>query len=244
MIRLLRAELLKALSTRILLWLALLILGLIVLLVSLTADNNPVDELAQPGHQRDLVSFAAVSVLIALILGIVISAGEFAHGTIEQTFLVAPARERVVAAKLATGAVTGFALAAFAEACALGMTALWVSGKSVSAHLGTHDMAYLLLGIAVAGAIAGAIGVGLGLLVRRQSGAIVLALIWLLVGEPVLAITGFQRYAPGHALAAVVAAGRHSGELLHFWPGLLVALFYTALLGLLGTFAVAGADVT
>jgi len=242
--RLLHAELLKATTTRILLWLALLIVGLIVLLVSLTAANNPADELAQPGHQRDLVSFAAVSALIALILGIIISAGEFAHGTIGQTFLVAPARERVVAAKLVTGAVAGLALAAFAEACALGMTALWVSGKSVSAHLGTHDMAYLVLGIPVAGAIAGAIGVGLGSLLRRQTGAIVLALIWLLVGEPVLAISGIQRYAPGHAIAAVVDAGRHSGELLHFWPGFLLALFYAALLGLLGTFAVAGTDVT
>ena len=93
MTRLLHAELLKATTTRILLWLALLIVGLIVLLVSLTAASNPADELAQPGHQRDLVSFAAVSALIALILGIIISAGEFAHGTIGQTFLVAPARE-------------------------------------------------------------------------------------------------------------------------------------------------------
>jgi hypothetical protein len=99
------------------------------------------------------------------------------------------------------------------------------------------------LGILGAGALAAAIGVGLGSILRRQTAAIVLALIWLLVGEPVLSIARVQEYAPGHAIAAVSVGGTDTTELLHFWPGLLVALGYAAVLALAGTLVVARADV-
>jgi len=239
-----RSELLKLATTRTLLWLGLLTLALVTLFVSLTAANNATDALARIGHQRDLVNFAALSALISLILGIVASAGEYAHNTIGQTFLVAPVRERVVAAKLVAAGLTGLALAAVAEAAAFALTALWVAGKSAPSHLGTHEVLIAVPGILAAGAIAAAIGVGFGCLLRRQTAAIVLALIWLLVGEPLLAIGKVQRYAPGHAIVAVVDAGRRSDELLRFWPGLLLAVGYAVLFAAAGAASVTRADVT
>jgi ABC-2 type transport system permease protein len=244
MTRLVRAELLKLLSTRILFWLGLLLLALVVLLLALTAANNSADELARPGNQRDLVAFASVSALVALILGIVVSAGEYAHETIGQTFLVSPVRELVVAAKIVAGMLSGLVLAALALVVAFAITALWLSGKSIPLHLGSHEVLFAVPGSLAAAAIAAAIGVGLGALLRRQTGAIVLSLIWLLVGEPLLAVAGIQRYAPGHAIAAVVDAGRRSGELLRFWPGTLVALVYAVVLAAAGALAVRRADVT
>ena len=244
MSRLVRAELLKLASTRILLWLSLLILALVALIVSLNAAQDSAQELMQAGRQRDLVSSAAVSVLIAMILGIVASAGEYAHGTISHTFLAAPARVRVVAAKVVAAITAGLALAVVAEVAALVLAALWIAGKSAPSHLGSHDIRFLLLGTLLAAAVAGAIGVGLGALLRRQTAAIVLALVWLLVGEPLLAIGRIQPYAPGHSIAAVVAAGRHSAELLRFWPGLVLSLVYAFLLGAVGTYAVVRGDVT
>ena len=107
MTRLVRAELLKATTTRLLLWLVLLILALVTLIVSLDAGQNAASDLAGPGHQRDLVSSAAVSALVALIFGIVASAGEYAHGTISHTFLVAPVRPRVVVAKVVAAMLAG-----------------------------------------------------------------------------------------------------------------------------------------
>jgi ABC-2 type transport system permease protein len=245
MTRLVHAELLKLATTRILLWLGLLILALVALIVSLDAGQNAAEELAVPGHQRDLVAAAAVSALVALILGIVVSAGEYAHGTISQTFLVAPVRPRVIAAKLAAASLAGLALALAAEIGAYALAALWLTGRSVPSHLLSHDVLLLFGGTLLAAAIAAAIGVGLGALLRRQTGAIVLALIWLLVGEPLLAIGGAQPYAPGHAIAATaVGAGHPSEELLHFWPGTLLALFYAAVLSLVGTWIVNRVDVT
>jgi len=242
--RLVHAELLKLLSTRLLTWLGLLTLALVALLLSLTAANNSADELARAGHQRDLVAFAAASALVALILGIVASSGEYAHDTIGHTFLVSPVRERVVAAKLLAGTFTGLVLGACATAVSLALTALWISVKSVPSHLGSHEILLAVPGMLAAAAIAAAIGVGFGALLRRQTGSIVLALIWLLVGEPLLGVTGIQRYAPGHAIAAVADAGRQSGELLRFWPGTLVALVYAAVLAVAGALAVARTDVS
>jgi ABC-2 type transport system permease protein len=242
--RLVRAELLKLSTTRLLLWLALLILGFGVLVISLTAGQDSLDELARAGHQRDLVSFAGIAVLISAILGIVAAAGEWTHGTINHTLLVAPVRGRFVAAKTAAVAVTGVGLGLVALAVAFGLTAIWLAGRSVSIELASQGMLDLIVGVLVAAALAGAMGAGFGLILRRQTPGIVVMLLWLLIGEPLLGIGGVQRYAPGHALAAVVNAGRTSPELLHFWPGIAVSLIYTALFGAVGALIVQGSDIT
>lgn len=245
MTRLVHAELLKLATMRIGLWLGLLLLGLVTLIVSLTAANDSISEISLTARQHDLVAPAAISALVALILGIVVSAGEYAHGTISHTFLVAPVRSRVVAAKLVAAALAGLALALLAELAAFVLAAVWLAGRSAPSHIASHDTLRLFAGTLVAGAIAAAIGVGLGTVLRRQTAAIVLSLVWLLVGEPLLAIGGAQPYAPGHAVVAVaVNAGRSSEELLHFWPGTLLALAYAAVLALLGTWLVERADVT
>jgi ABC-2 type transport system permease protein len=244
MSRLVRAELLKLRTTRLLLWLALLILGLTVLVVSLTAGSNSAADLARESQQRSLVSFAAIAALISLILGIVSAAGEYAHGTANHTFLATPVRERVVGAKLIAAAAAGVAVALFAEADTYALTAIWLSAKSAPFHLGAHSVLMRLAGILGASALAGALGVGFGALLRRQTAGIVIALVWLLVGEPVLAAAGVQQYAPGHSIAAVVEAGSQGSDVLRFWPGLLLAAGYVAAVGLAGTIAVSRSDVT
>jgi ABC-2 type transport system permease protein len=242
--RLVRAELLKLRTTRLILWLALLILGLALLVITLNATQSSVEDLESMNTQRDLLSVAGVAALMSLILGIVAAAGEWAHGTIAHTFLVAPVRERVVLAKLIGSAVGGLALGVFAGAVCYGLTALWLAGKGISSHLGSWDAASVIVGTLVAAAVTGPIGVGLGLLFRRQTAAIVLALVWLLVGEPLISIAGVQEYAPGHAVASVVQAGHQGSDLLTFGGGLAVALLYAVVLGALGTLTVKGSDVS
>jgi ABC-2 type transport system permease protein len=243
-IRLVRAELLKIVTTRLLLWLGLLIVGLEVLVISLRVSQDSLVSLAEARNQRDIVSIAAVSALVSLILGIVSSAGEYAHGTVSHTFLVAPVRERVVAAKLVAAAFGGAALALFSAAFAWAFAALLLSTRSVTHHLGSEAVLRVLLGTIAAAAITGALGVGFGALVRRQTAAVVVALVWLLVGEPLLGIAGVQSYAPGHAIASVVEAGEGGSELLGFGAGLAVALVYTTSLAALGTLAVRRTDVS
>jgi ABC-type transport system involved in multi-copper enzyme maturation permease subunit len=243
-IRLVRAELVKLSTTRLFLWLGLLILALSAFVTSTTILSNQASTLATVSQQRSIAQFAAVGAIIALIVGIVLAAGEYTHGTIAHTFLVTPVRVRVVAAKLVAGAIVGVLVTGFAELVTWTIAAAWISGKSVPFLLDDRSILKTYLGILGAGALAAAIGVGLGAFLRRQTAAIVLALIWLLVGEPVLSIAGAQEYAPGHAVAAVAVAGHRSSELLAFWPGLLVALAYVVVLAAAGAVAVDRSDVS
>lgn len=244
MTRLVHAEVLKLVTTRLLLWLSLLLLALTVLVISLNVSQDSASHASEPGGQRDIVSFAALSALIALILGIVASAGEYAHGTAAHTFLVTPVRERVVGAKVLAVALAGLGLGLFAAVSTWALAAIWLGGRSLPIHLFSRDMLDLFLGVLGASALTAAIGVGFGAVVRRQTAAIVVALVWLLVGEPLLSVAHVQQYAPGHAIAAVVNAGHHSSELLDFGPGLAVALAYAIGFGVLGSVLVKRDDVT
>ena len=244
MSRLVAAEALKVVTTRLLLWLGLLLVGLELLVIALHVSQDSLGSLAEARNQRDVVSIAAVSALIALIVGIVLAAGEYAHGTAAPTFLVAPMRERVVAAKLVVGALAGAVLAAAACAFAWGLAALLLSLRSVSLHLGSGAVLRVLLGTILAAAIAGAMGVGFGSVTQRQTGAIVFAFIWLLVVEPLLAIAGIERFAPGHALASVVEGGTQGSDLLSFGAGLALSVGYVLGFAILGALVVRGSDVT
>jgi len=243
-IRLVRAELAKLSTTRLFLWLGLLIVALSGFVTTITVLSDDESSLATLSQQRSLAQFAAVGAIIALIVGIVMSSGEYAHGTIAHTFLVSPVRPRVTAAKLIAGAIVGVLVAGFAELVTWTIAAAWISGKSLPFLLDSRRILETYLGILGAGALAAVLGVGLGALLRRQTAAIVLALIWLLVGEPVVSIAGIQEYAPGHAIAAVAVAGERSGELLGLWPGLLVALVYLAGFAAAGAVAMNRSDVS
>jgi ABC-2 type transport system permease protein len=243
-IRLVRAELAKLSTTRLFLWLGLLIVALSGFVTTITVLSTDESSLATLSQQRSIAQFAAVGAIIALIVGIVQTSGEYTHGTIAHTFLVSPVRPKVVAAKLIAGAIVGVLVAGFAELVTWMIAAAWISGRSVPFLLDSRPILDTYLGILGAGALAAVVGVGLGALLRRQTAAIVLALIWLLVGEPVLSIAGIQEYAPGHAIAAVAVAGERSSELLGLWPGVLVALVYGIVFAAAGTVAIDRTDVT
>jgi ABC-2 type transport system permease protein len=244
MIRLVHAELLKLFTTRLLLWLGLLVLALSTFVTSTRIASMSQDDLAKVSEQRSIVQFAAVGTLIALIVGIVGTAGEYAHGTIAHTFLVSPRRPRVVGAKLVAAAITGVAVTLFAEAVTYLIAALWIGSKSLPFELASRSVWTTYATTLAAAALSGALGTGVGALLRRQTAAIVVALIWLLVGEPVLALAGVQAYGPGHAIASIVQADGRSGELLGVWAGSLLTLGYVTAFAAAGVLAVTRSDVT
>ena len=93
-----------------------------------------------------------------------------------------------------------------------------------------HNSRYVLVGVLIASAAAGPLGVGIGALFHRQGPAIITTFLWLLIGESVVAI-GLRdsvKYLPGHVFAATVAgtAGSSENDLLGAWAGGLGAVLY------------------
>ena len=93
-------------------------------------------------------------------------------------------------------------------------------------------------------AFTGAFWICFGSLLRRQTAAIVIALVWLLVGEPLLGVAQVERYGPGHIVASIVEAGDQGSDLLAFGPVLAVALVYVAVAGGLGAAVLRRTDIT
>jgi ABC-2 type transport system permease protein len=219
--RLVRAELLKLRTVRSLLWVTLGMLALVgISVISVVASTDVIESAAR---DRSVARISAIAVLFALLQGIIVMGAEGTHGTITQTFLVAPVRERVLTAKALVAAAVGAALAVAAELLTIVVA---VPGLSLS----LRDARYVWIGVVIGSAAAGALGVGVGALFHRQGPAIISTFLWLLIGESVLAI-GLRdgvRFLPAHVFAATVAGTMQSTEndLLGAWAGAFAAIAY------------------
>jgi ABC-2 type transport system permease protein len=226
-VRLLRAELLKLRTTpRTVVGLILPLLAIVVLgaVGNITGDH---DASTVVGDILDVVGFASV---IALILGVLIVTWEFRHNTIAGTFMVEPRRERVLGAKTAAAMLTGALLAVIAVALALSIAYVWIGGDpGVS-----FDVSGRAARLVAAAALWGAIGVGVGAIVRGQALAIVLSFIWILIVEPL--VVGLYdtvgRYLPGQVLDEL--AGGAGGDNAHIATGAAVALSFAYVAAIVG----------
>jgi ABC-2 type transport system permease protein len=234
---LLLAEAVKIRSVRTFLWVGLANVGLLLATAfSFGASEGMTDAASD---DRAAAQFAAVSVVFALIAGIMIMAGEATHGTITQALLVTPERQRVVAAKAIAAAVVGFLLAVVSEAIVL---LILVPG--VSLDLGNARP--VLIGILVGAPLAGVVGVGFGAAVHAQGAAIAMSLIWLLIGENIasLVLRDSARFTPGRAFAALTSGDPNgTDQLLSVSAGSVVAVAWTAAFLAVGVLALAGRDI-
>lgn len=238
-----RAELLKARTTRLLLWFAIGLAGFIVLVVSVHVGTSDPLELDSPARQRSLFEVAGLAAILAALAGSVLMTTEYAHGTINQTFLSTPRRGRLLAAKLGAVAVAGAALGVLAVVTTLVTAGLWFAGRGIGFHGGSTLVPFAAA--ILAAALAAAMGLGLGSILRRQTATTVLILLWLLIGENIVAaIHGTGPYLPGFAVGGVVGARGHAtDQTLAFGPALLVSLVYVAALCGLGYLVVDRTDV-
>jgi ABC-2 type transport system permease protein len=219
---LIRAELLKLRTVRTVWWYVLATLAFVPSSVALAVDRAGSAGFA-PLDSADGVRavFAASSSggVVVILLGIMLMAGEFRFQTATATFLVTPDRRRVLAAKLAASSVVG---ALLGVACSLlsvliAIPVLEDRGADVAAHTGS--VAGVLVGGIMATAVSGLVGVGLGALLRNQTLAIVVSLVWLLVLEGMLISFTPQvgRWLPGGAASALSGADTGAGRLLPAW---------------------------
>ncbi|GEL18286.1 ABC transporter permease [Pseudonocardia asaccharolytica] len=186
---LLRAELRKTASTGS--WWALLV-PVVLLTVSINAFGGlfgaTVTGLGAGSAVVLLASLAytlGLTSVLAMVHGVVVVTSEFRHRTITTTYLTAPGRDRVLVAKILTAGAIGTGYAAAAVVFGLGV-GLAVQGGGALPAPGP------LLGVTATGIVVcwlwSVFGVALGMLVTSQVGALVLALVYVLAGENVLAL--------------------------------------------------------
>lgn len=226
---LIRAELLKLRTTRDLLWstAATLLIVLAAIALTITSPSPGASPLDSGAGVRSVVSAASSGSVLMLLVGITAVAGEFRHGTVTATFLVAPDRGRVVAAKLVATMLAGLVVTAAAAALTLAVGLPWLAAEEVDLAAHAGDVVLALLGSAAATVVAGAIGVGLGALLRNQTTAVVLALVWAVVVESL--VVGFVpelfRWLPGGAAAAMTGMPT-TGETFGLAGGVALSLGY------------------
>ena len=178
---LLRAELLKLRTTRTFVTIVSATLALSLIVVGLSAILG--DTFTEQ-DVRELFT-ADFSSLFILLLGVTGMAGEWRHRTITSSVLAAPARVRLLAAKVISYAVAGTVLSLIVTVAlmALGTVILSIRGETT---LGLTDLADVLWRNLVIAALLGAFGVCVGGLVRNQMVAIVGLLILAFALEPAL----------------------------------------------------------
>ena len=232
MIAQIRAELLKIRSTRTTLGLLLGMVALILLFVLLTGLLTSVVSLSTAENQRQLIGIGSLAGVFAALAGVLLVTSEYRYGTIRPTFLFTPYRGRVLAAKVIAATLAGIAFGVVGEALGWGIGYAILSGRGVTFALSTGDALQLTLGSLAGIALWGAMGAGLGTILRNQVGGVITLLAWGFVVSPLLfgLAPSVGHFMPSYAQDSLIGlTSKHlltavaGGSVLAGWAALLAA---------------------
>lgn len=212
MIDLIRGELLKLRTTRMIYGFIGGLLVIIGILVVVTVIDTAATDLAREEDQAGMYGAAATGIIFILLLGVMIMSGEFRHGTITQTLLITPNRWKVLAAKLIAAAIGGFVIGVIAEAFTFVLFVPLLEIKGVDIVFEDEARSYVI-GSILATTLWGPLGVAVGSLMRNQVAAIIVVFATLLIVEPIVSgvMEGrggtweeIPRYFPVHVISGVI----------------------------------------
>jgi ABC-2 type transport system permease protein len=188
--RLVRIELLKLTSTRLSYGLLATSVGLTLLWTTLEASragtpNGPAALTGSAG-QTAIITGGVWGLILAAVLGVTISSGEFRHHTATLTYLATPRRARVLAAKAAAGGVAAavFGLAGYVVTLAVGL--IFTSAHGYHLAIGAATLTDWGLGHLVGAALLGVIGVVVGSLIRSQLASVIGVFVWTIIIESLI----------------------------------------------------------
>ncbi|UOQ59031.1 ABC transporter permease [Leucobacter rhizosphaerae] len=217
-------------------------------------DGTGVSLPAQESANMVYSSVSTFGYVIPLLFGALMATGELRHGTLGLAFTLEPQRGIVLASKTIVLLVVGVVIGIAGLVGAVGAGAPVLAATVGDPMLGSGETWLLIVRVLAAIAIWAIIGFGIGVLVRNQAFAIVLALVFTQFLEPVLR-TGAQfwdwsaqvaKFLPGAATDAFVGASVMSSlsaldptapaasDGLGIWTGLLVLLAYAVVALLAG----------
>lgn len=171
----------------------------------LAADRSDIALDSTEGVRRILPVTGTGAVLV-LIAGILITAGEYRHGTAVDTFLTTPRRHRVVAAKLAVGAGIGAAAGTLMSIACVAVSAALYEIKGATLSLDDAELWLTLTGTIAYTTLFALLGVAVGALVRNQVLAVGGVLAWIAIVEHILVnlLPDIGKWLPAAAGQAIV----------------------------------------
>jgi ABC-2 type transport system permease protein len=201
------AEWLKLRTTRVLLGLvpAAVVLSAAAVVGTVLAEDHAGELVTSEGVERTF-SAAGAGAIIVLVAGVLISAGEYRHGTAADTYLTTPRRERVLIAKLAVGALLGVAVGAVTAIVSVGLAAALYPLDDVTFPIGDAAVWFTIAGILLYSTLFAILGVAVGALLRNQMLAVAVTLAWLAIVEHTLVnlVAPIGRWLPAAAGQAIV----------------------------------------
>ena len=243
MIPQIRAEIIKVRSTRTTLGLVLGMIAIILLFVILTAWLTSVGEMSGREQQRNLFAIGSFAGLFAALAGIMLVTGEYRFGTIRPTYLFTPKRSLVLVAKVVAALIAGFVFALVGEILSVGVGGVILDERGISVALSHHDYTLITIGTLIGTALWGGIGVGLGMIVRNQVGAIIGILAWGFVIQNLLfnLVPSVGRWTPDQAQNGLM--GLTDAHLLDPGVGGATLVFWTIVICAAGAVMAARRDV-
>ncbi|GAA4345982.1 hypothetical protein [Angustibacter luteus] len=258
--RALSAELVKLRTTRMWWGLLVALVALVALQVAFTASfagryadaGGPVlPALDTPEGLRTALSAGyQYGYLMALVLGAIVGSVDFRHRTATQTFLASPHRGYVVTAKCLACAVAGLVYAVVTQVLSLAIVLVVAAVRGIDVDLGGDGVLRSLL-LGVPGIVLWCVvGVSLGVLLRNQVAAVLVAVGYVLLIDPLAALAIRQldaspvdQYTLGSASSALVGAST-GADVLSWWAGGLVMLAYAVVIAVAGWLVTTHRDVT
>lgn len=238
-----RAELLKIRSTRTTIGLILGMLALILLFTLLTGLLTNPPGLMGKENQRELLSLGSLAGVFSALAGVLLVTSEYRYGTIRPTVLFNPARSHVLTSKVIAGALAGLAFGIIGEA--LGWLIGWVvlDGRGITIVLSSGDILLLAVGGLAGVALWGAIGAGIGAIVRNQVGGVITLLAWGFVVDNLLfgLVPSVGRFTPTRASDALM--GLKTQHLLSPVAGAVTLIAWAAVLAVIGIALTAQRDI-
>ena len=248
MTRLIAAEFLKLRTTRtffafLIACAALVLVPTILICALATFDEDPIEPL--------LFFIGSLIQTFSLLIGILAATTEFRHGTITPSLLVVPNRIRLMTSKLIAATLTGLAIGLVSTVLIVVIVAVFGSVRDFPTdEIGRGSL--IIGGTLVCGLYA-ALGVGLGALVRNQVGAIVGALVYMFVLEPLASgllslsdsLDGFMpKYSLGAVTSWLAGVSPDDDVLLGQLPAGLLLTLYAAIFVAAGLYMLRRRDVT
>ncbi|GIH08036.1 hypothetical protein Rhe02_61030 [Rhizocola hellebori] len=195
--------------------------------------------------------------LFVSLLGVILVTNEYYHQTATATFLTTPQRTKVILAKLGTASLAALIFWVGTTAISGIAGSIFFSSKGYSSQLGEWPVTRAVLMNGLAYGLWGILGVGLGVLIRNQIGAVITVAAGYLLGTYVVQIAAFlasqlfksdwvQKASviwPSVASEAMVSTEPIFSNPPPWWVGALILIGWGLVLGLVGTLITRKRDI-